>query len=103
MIAMMAPVSISPAGSIGFLEVLAQNSLLDDLTCSTGQRWVSAADCANGLHHALAECRLLGIVVGVAVAAVREPVGGDPVEQSRQGCAFKSSFLFEFGLSVGRE
>src|SRR5271165_4529724 len=84
--ARMAPVSISPASepapkSIGLLEVLLINDLSDQFTGALRACWVSATDCADRRHDTLADGGLLSLVIGVAIAALGEPVGGDAVEQ----------------------
>src|SRR5277367_2865414 len=82
--ARMAPVSISPAAEaarkcIRFLHVL----LIDDFPYKLARVFrtsrVVAANRSHGGHHPLANRSLLRLVIGMAVAALGEPVGGDAV------------------------
>jgi len=79
---MMAPCQSVP-GRIGIPEVhCAEFALLDDLTCSKPAALVSPLRIVPRSSSRACEVPLLGIVVGMAVAAVREPVGVTRSEQS---------------------
>src|ERR1700746_1953217 len=101
----MAPGSMSPAGSpagasegTGCLCVLARYDLAYELAGSSGPGGISAADGANRGHRPLSNRSLLGLIVGVAVAAIGQPVGGHAVQQRGQRDAFAAGLLLERGL-----
>jgi hypothetical protein len=61
--------------------VFAGYDLAYEFAGSGGAGGISTADGADGGHGALADGGLLGLVIGVTVAALGQPVGGDSVQQ----------------------
>lgn len=106
--ARMAPVPISPAGSpsaspdrspagtsegTGFLCVVAGYDLACELAGSSGAGRIPVAERADGGHGALTDCRLVGFVIQVAVAALSQPVVGDDAPAAKTVTCLRGGLL----------
>src|ERR1019366_395953 len=95
------PVSISPAGGIGFLFVLPPDDFAHQFAGPRGTCRISAAQRTHGRHHSPPDYGLLGFVVPVALFG--EPVRRDAVQERRHGSAFPPGCALQFGLSLRRD